>query len=105
LTFRYKHRVLNGDSNEKWIKEKSLDISTGSRAEDDGTQENPRRPNCKEVETDGGSNTPKSLQHGIVARLALTNRTHRIWWYEAPPFARGFSVSIPNHTVYSGAIK
>src|ERR1700683_2121730 len=48
--------VIHGESHEKWIKEKSLDVGTGPRAEDLGPQENPRRANCQEVEADRGSN-------------------------------------------------
>ena len=51
LTFSYKHRRLHGDSHEKWKKEKSLDISAGSRPEDNGPQEDTGGPNCQEVET------------------------------------------------------
>jgi hypothetical protein len=86
-TFSYKHRRQHGDSHEKWKKEKSLDISTGSRAEDYGPQENPRRSNCPKVETDRRSNTTKSIQYRIVARLALTNRRVEFFGYEAPPRA------------------
>ena len=75
ISSRYKHWRLHGESHEKWIKEKSLDCSTGSRPEDNGPQENPRRPNCKEVETDRRGNAAESLQHGIVTRLALTTRS------------------------------
>jgi hypothetical protein len=75
ISSRYKHWRLHGDSHEKWIKEKSLDCSTGSRPEDNGPQENPRRPNCKEVETDRRGNAAESLQHGMVTRLALTTRS------------------------------
>ena len=60
--------VIHGDSYEKWIKEKSLDISTGPRAEDAGPQENPRWPNRQEVEEDRGSNAPKSIQSRIITR-------------------------------------
>jgi hypothetical protein len=52
IDFQLQAPALHGDSHEKWIKETRLDISAGSRAEDNGPQENPRRPNCQEVETD-----------------------------------------------------
>ena len=81
--------VHNGDSNEKWIKETRLDISTGSRAEDDGTQENPRRPNCQKVETNRRGNAAESIQFGIVARLALTNRRVEFFQLRSPAPARG----------------
>jgi hypothetical protein len=52
IDFQLQAPALHGDSHEKWIKETRLDISAGSRTEDNGPQENPRRPNCQEVETD-----------------------------------------------------
>jgi hypothetical protein len=52
IDFQLQAPALHGDSHEKWIKETGLDISAGARAEDNGPQENPRRRNCQEVETD-----------------------------------------------------
>jgi hypothetical protein len=75
IDFQLQAPALHGDSHEKWIKETRLDISAGSRAEDNGPQENPRRPNCQEVETDRRRHAPKSVQYGIVTRLALTTRS------------------------------
>jgi hypothetical protein len=75
IDFQLQAPALHGDSHEKWIKETGLDISAGSRAEDNGPQENPRRPNCQEVETDRRRHAPKSVQYGIVTRLALTTRS------------------------------
>ncbi len=81
---------LHGDSHEKWINETRLDISAGSRAEDDGPQENPRRPNCQEVETDRRRHAPKSVQYGIVTRLALTTRSLRIFLQRSPALRGAF---------------
>ena len=75
IDFQLQVPALHGDSHEKWIKETRLDISAGSRPEDNGPQENPRRPNCQEVETDRRRHAPKSVQYGIVTRLALTTRS------------------------------
>jgi hypothetical protein len=61
-----------------------LDISAGSRAEDNGPQENPRRPNCQEVEADRRRHAPKSVQYGIVTRRALTTRSLRIFLQRSP---------------------
>ena len=47
IDFQLQAPALHGDSHEKWIKETGLDISAGSRAEDNGPQENPRRSNCQ----------------------------------------------------------
>ena len=87
IDFQLQAPALHGDSHEKWIKETGLDISAGSRAEDNGPQENPRRPNCQEVETDRRRHAPKSVQYGIVTRLALTTRSLRIFVNEALPRA------------------
>ena len=90
IDFQLQAPALHGDSHEKWIKETGLDISAGSRAEDNGPQENPRRPNCQEVETDRRRHAPKSVQYGIVTRLALTTRSFRIFFATKPRLARGF---------------
>jgi len=71
----YKRGRQHGDSHEKWIKETRMDIRPGSRAADNGPQKDPRWPNCQEVETDRRSDTSKSIQYRIVARLALTSRS------------------------------
>ena len=84
IDFQLQAPALHGDSHEKWIKETRLDISAGSRAEDNGPQENPRRPNCQEVETDRRRHAPKSVQYGIVTRLALTTRSLRIFLLRSP---------------------
>jgi hypothetical protein len=42
---------ITGDSNEKWKEEASLDVCTGSRTEDNGTQESARCKNCQETKT------------------------------------------------------
>jgi hypothetical protein len=84
IDFQLQAPALHGDSHEKWIKETGLDISTGSRAEDNGPQENPRRPNCQEVEADRRRHAPKSVQYGIVTRLALTTRSLRIFLLRSP---------------------
>jgi hypothetical protein len=52
IDFQLQAPSLHGESHEKWIKETRLDINAGSRTEDNGPQQNPRRPNCQEVETD-----------------------------------------------------
>jgi len=75
IDFQLQAPALHGDSHEKWIKETRLDISAGSGAEDNGPQENPRRPNCQEVETNRRRHAPKSVQYGIVTRFALTTRS------------------------------
>jgi hypothetical protein len=49
------------NSHEKWKKEKSLDISTASRPEDNGPQKNSRRPNCKEVKTERRGDEAKGV--------------------------------------------
>ena len=90
IDFQLQAPALHGDSHEKWIKETRLDISAGSRAEDNGPQENPRRPNCQEVETDRRRHAPKSVQYGIVTRLALTTRSLRDFLATKPRLARGF---------------
>ena len=90
IDFQLQAPALHGDSHEKWIKETGLDISAGARAEDNGPQENPRWPNCQEVETDRGSNATKSVQHGIIARLALTRRSPVDFFTTKPRLARGF---------------
>ena len=84
IDFQLQAPALHGDSHEKWIKKTGLDISAGSRAEDNGPQENPRRPNCQEVETDRRRHAPKSVQYGIVTRLALTTRSLRIFLQRSP---------------------
>jgi hypothetical protein len=78
-------RFIHGDSYEKWIKETSVDIRTGPRAENAGAQENSGRQNCQEVETDGRSNAPESVQSWIVARFALTNRRVEFFQLRSPP--------------------
>lgn len=93
IDFQLQAPALHGDSHEKWIKETGLDISAGSRAEDNGPQENPRRPNCQEVETDRRRHAPKSVQYGIVTRLALTTRSLRIFLQRSPA-SRGAFFSI-----------
>jgi hypothetical protein len=42
---------ITGEAYEKWKKETRLDIRTGSRTEDNGAQEGPRRKNCQEAKT------------------------------------------------------
>ena len=100
LTFSYKCQCSHGDSHEKWIKEKSLDISTGSRPEDHGPQENPRRPNCQEVKTVRRGNAAESIQYRIIARLGLTKRSVQFSSYEASPRA-GFFHSLPEPPVHN----
>jgi hypothetical protein len=84
IGFQLQAPAPKGESHEKWIKEKSVDISTGSRTEDNGSQENPRRPNCQEVKKDRRSNPAKGLQHGTVARHALTKRSRRLFQLRSP---------------------
>jgi hypothetical protein len=84
IDFQLEASALHGESHEKWIKETRLDISAGSRAEDNGPQENPHGPNCQEVETDRRRHAPKSVQYGIVTRLALTTRSLRIFLQRSP---------------------
>ena len=93
IDFQLQAPALHGDSHEKWIKETGLDISAGSRAEDNGPQENPRRPNCQEVETDRRRHAPKSVQYGIVTRLALTTRSLRIFLQRSPASRGAFFLS------------
>jgi hypothetical protein len=87
IDFQLQAPALHGDSHEKWVKETRLDISAGSRAEDNGPQENPRRPNCQEVETNRRRHAPKSVQYGIVTRLALTREALGFSCNEALPRA------------------
>jgi hypothetical protein len=85
--------VHNGDWNEKWIKETRLDTRPSSRAEDNGPQENPRRPNCQEVKTDRRGNAAEGIQHGIVARLTLTNRIVELSQLRSPASRGAFQFS------------
>ena len=75
IDFQLQAPALHGNSHEKWIKETRLDMTAGWGLEVNGPQENPRRRNCQEVETDRRRHAPKSVQYGIVARLALTTRS------------------------------
>ena len=66
IDFSYKHLLY---TEIKWIKETGLDISAGSRAEDNGPQENPRRPNCQQLKRTEGATRQKAFSMDLSLDL------------------------------------
>jgi hypothetical protein len=76
--------MKNGSKRKAWTAVQVRELKTMAR------KKTPRWPNCQEVETDRGSNATKSVQHGIIARLALTRRSPVDFFTTKPRLARGF---------------
>jgi len=79
----------------EWIKETRLDIRPSSRVEDAGEKENRCGKDSQEVEKNPRRHAAKSIQHGIVARLARVGSLARYISGAAP--ALRFVLAPPSH--------
>jgi hypothetical protein len=70
-------RALMADTRRPTDLESRLDYRTRSRIEVTRTKENASRENRKNAEAQRGSDTAKSVQYGIVTRLARLANRHR----------------------------
>jgi hypothetical protein len=65
IDFQLQAPALHRDSPEKWIKETRLDISAGSRAEDNGRQENPAGRIARKLKRTEGATRQKAFSMGL----------------------------------------
>jgi hypothetical protein len=56
---------VTGDTYEEWEKETRLDISAGSRAEDNGAQEDPASKIAKKLKRSEGATRQKAFSMGL----------------------------------------